>query len=637
MRPLKQKQVDALLASLQNEKEYVFLDTVRSDSENRHSYLFTEPQSRLDFFPGEDPLVFIAAMEEALGAGYYLAGWLSYEFGYLLEDKFSGLVRGGGAEPLASFGVFREPYRIDHETGTSDLLCPDVSSGLSGFSLKRIRTSQGQEDYLAAIHRVKEYIAAGDTYQVNYTLKLLFDFSGSPEAFYRELRRNQSVAYGALVRLGGEHILSLSPELFFRVEEDFILVRPMKGTMARGRDWSEDQERWQRLREDPKNRCENVMIVDLLRNDLARLSHQIGGAKVVTRSLFDVEQYESVLQMTSTIYAQTEGSVLSRLGLLEVLKPLFPCGSVTGAPKIRTMEIIQKLEDAPRGVYTGAIGYLSPSGGGVFNVPIRTIRLRGEKGEMGIGSGIVHDSDPEQEWQECLLKANFLTKSVPEFVLIETLLWELDGGYFLLDGHLKRLEKSALYFSFAYSRREVLEALELLVEEKAFGGQSLRVRLTLAKDGLLALTYHACESPTLFSLPPSPHKDHDSLPAIRVSESKVDSASPWFFHKTSQRGLFDQEFAKAGQCALFDCIFVNGGDELTEGCISNLIVYLEGRYVTPPVSSGLLAGTMRAKLLGEQKVKLWEEVLGREDLYRAEALFCCNSVRGVVQVRLVEE
>ena len=458
MRLLKHEQLDALLAIVQKTEEYIFLDTARVDAENKHSFLFLEPQTRLEFFQGDDPAAYVALLEKTLADGKYLAGWMSYEFGYLLEPRVAAILPSQipGKSPLASFGVFQEVYTFNHESGETNFPFSDYGITPSDFSVDNPRVSQSKTNYLDAIARIKEYIAAGDTYQVNYTLKLLFDFSGSPETFYRDLRRNQSVAYGAMMRLGGEHILSLSPELFFRVSEDSVRVRPMKGTMKRGRDWDEDTTFCELLKKDPKNRSENVMIVDLLRNDLGRLSHHIGQGQVNTRSLFDVERYESVLQMTSTITADTDKSVLKTAGIQGVLRALFPCGSITGAPKIRTMEIIRELEESPRGVYTGAIGYFSPGGDAVFNVPIRTIRIAGGKGEMGIGSGIVHDSDPEQEWEECLLKAHFLTKPVSEFVLIETLLLEPESGYWLLEEHLGRLQRSADYFSFNFSREDVL-------------------------------------------------------------------------------------------------------------------------------------------------------------------------------------
>ncbi len=376
------------------------------------------------------------------------------------------------------------------------------------------------------------------------------------------------------------------------------------------------------------------MIVDLLRNDLGRLNRQFGDKKVVTESLFNVERFESFLGMTSTIIAETDGNVLAKVSMLDFLKALYPCGSVMGAPKIRTMEIIRELEKMPRGVYTGAIGFFAPDGTGSFNVPIRTIRLADGRGEMGIGSGIVHDSDPQQEWDECLLKAHFLTKPIPEFVLIETLLREPEMGYWLLDEHLKRLEQSARYFSFRFSREDVTEALNRLQDKEKCNRKSYRVRLTLQKDGTVETTSQQCSSPLLQCLPENSTQSKEGLPCIRLSEKKIDSMSPWFYHKTSNRELFQDEFAEASRLGLFDIIFCNEKHELTEGSISNLVVLLGGKYYTPPVSCGLLAGTMRKHLLCSSIIKLHERVITLEDLRRADAIFCCNSVRGVVQVSL---
>lgn len=624
--------LDQLLSFLAGVEEYVFLDSSRLDKENNKSFLFLHPEKRLEFFAGDDLQSFLESLEDILAQGKYLAGWMGYEFGYLLEQRLAALLpRAAKDSPLASFGVFAEPIVYQHQNGNGEF--PLSSSvEVSDFSISNIRPSQKKESYLHAVSKIKEYIAAGDTYQVNYTLKLLFDFSGSAEQFYSSLRGNQSVSYGAMMRLGGEHILSLSPELFFRVDDDKVLVRPMKGTMKRGRDYQEDLAFCRSLASDSKNRSENVMIVDLLRNDLGRLTHQCGNDRVVTESLFDVERYESVLQMTSTVSVRTEENVFSQVSLLAFLKALYPCGSVTGAPKIRTMEIIRELEEFPRGVYTGAIGYFAPTGDAVFNVPIRTIRLSKDKGEMGIGSGIVHDSDPVQEWEECLLKAHFLTKPVATFSLIETLLLEEKGRYLLLDYHLQRLQQSAEYYSFHFDKDYVLSRLNSVRGKNREG--ALRVRLALQKDGTVEIASDSCDVPANFCLPAKPGKVRESLPCIALSDKTVDSTSSFFFHKTSNRELFTGEFTAARENGLFDIVFLNESGMLTEGCITNVILYLDGRYVTPVISSGLLAGTMRRKLLADDTVPLNEEVLTLADLQRAEAIFCCNSVRGVVQVQL---
>ncbi|MBW6520405.1 MAG: chorismate-binding protein [Desulfoarculaceae bacterium] len=643
--------LEQLLMFLADKEQFVFLDTAKPDPDNSTSLLFLDPVSRLQCWSGDDSRLFMARIESALAAGYYVAGWFSYEFGYLLEEKLQGLFcrEGDGSLLLADLGVFPDPLVFDHCSGKTDF--PVVSCGpavalaipaVGGMNpepqpapaLENVRPSQGHDAYLQAIKAIQQYIQAGDTYQVNYTLKLLFDFYGTPETLYKTLRRNQSVAYGAYLRLGESRLLSFSPELFFRKDAENIMVRPMKGTMKRGRFPEEDREQARHLRSDQKNRSENVMIVDLLRNDLGRLMHELGDGPVRTSSLFDVARYETLLQMTSTIVATgVRGSgrdSLVSLSLRQLFQALFPCGSVTGAPKIRTMEIIAELEPFRRGVYTGAIGYLAPSGAALFNVPIRTVSLCGKRGEMGVGSAIVADSDPEQEWQECLLKGSFLTSSTPAFQLIETLLWEPGAGYWLLADHLERLQASADYFLFYCDLLSVEQGL--MRECRLFAAVPMRVRLTMAKDGAVTISSHPCFLPVARQLPRRPDPGRTDLPRIELSPVRTDSSVPWYFHKTTRRELYDRELQRARANGLFDCCFLNERAELTEGCISNIILWRQGEYVTPSLQCGLLAGIMRKFLLTDAQIPLREEVLTPVDLQDAEALFLCNSVRGVVQV-----
>jgi para-aminobenzoate synthetase/4-amino-4-deoxychorismate lyase len=408
----------------------------------------------------------------------------------------------------------------------------------------------------------------------------------------------------------------------------------MKGTMKRGKTPAEDAENGRALAGDIKNRSENVMIVDLLRNDLGRLMHYTDNGDVRVRSLFDVEVYETLLQMTSTITAKTTPESLAHISLSNFFKALFPCGSVTGAPKIRTMQIINELEKERRGVYTGAVGYMAPTGEAMFNVPIRTIVLRGESGEMGIGSGIVHDSDPDQEWQECLLKGKFLTKPASEFQLFETLLHHPKNGYLLLEEHLQRLRASASYFLFSCDPDRV--KADLLEESRKFKESCMRVRITLAKDGTLTLSSAPCKEPVHYRLPEKPPFEIAEMPKIGFSATRTDARSSWFYHKTTRRDLYDREFAAAGKKSLFDVCFHNTDGEVTEGCITNIIISQDGSYFTPPVRCGLLPGVMRGKLLQDRDRLLVERVLTIDDVRNADAVFLCNSVRGVVQVRFSE-
>jgi para-aminobenzoate synthetase/4-amino-4-deoxychorismate lyase len=464
-------------------------------------------------------------------------------------------------------------------------------------------------------------------------MKLLFDFRGSPEALYRDLRRNQSVGYGAYLRRGDERILSFSPELFFRKSGKEITARPMKGTLVRGRYGEEEGERMRELHEDGKNRSENVMIVDLLRNDLSRLLHGHGQSRVYVQSLFDVEPYESLLQMTSTVKAAADPQIMGNLKLTEIFRALFPCGSITGAPKIRTMEIINELEVGPRGVYTGAIGYFAPDGSAAFNVPIRTVRLQDGLGEMGVGAGITYDSEPHEEWRESLLKGRFLTHRQPEFHLFETLLWRHDGGYYLLDEHLGRLAEGAEFFKFFCDIDMVSRRLNEVAASS--GAACRRVRVRLAKDGRVSIDVVEAEPPAHLTLPLRPERPEDKLPRVAFATVPVETTSPWVYHKTSRRDLYSREYGRAQAEGHWDRLFCNERGEVTEGCISNIIIFREGQFVTPPVKCGLLPGVMRGKLLAASAPSLGEAVLTEHEVRAAEAVYLCNSVRGVVRVTLL--
>jgi para-aminobenzoate synthetase/4-amino-4-deoxychorismate lyase len=638
MLKIQEPDLEKLLKLLAGKEEFVFLDTSRPDHENVESLLFLKPVDRLICKAGENLENYLAALQEHLAKGFYLAGWIGYEFGAMLE----GRIRAGKNDHplnqlvLADLGVFLKPFKFNHNTGENNFPFESDCGPLDGeWSISALRPNMAKEEFIEILSKVQEYINAGDTYQVNYTMKLLFDFEGSAEALYSVLRKNQSVAYSAYIRNGEERTLSFSPELFFRKKGDEITVRPMKGTALKGRNCLEEQRNSSELHSDAKNRSENVMIVDLLRNDLARLMHGHGESRVFVDSLFDVESYESLLQMTSTIKARSSSSTMSRLSLIELFRALFPCGSITGAPKIRTMQIIDELEKDRRGVYTGAIGYFGPDGSAVFNVPIRTVRLQKNSGEMGIGAGITHDSKPEDEWEESLLKGRFLTHSQPDFQLFETILWQPDTGYWLLEEHLQRLVSGARFFTFSCDLKEI--RLRLSSEETTFGGSCYRVRLVLAKDGRISLTAVPCAAPMLKVLPANPEKNEvPDCAIIGFSPESVvpDKESPWLFYKTTMRTLYDTHYKLAQENGLFDYIFCNDAGEVTEGCITNLILYTDGNYITPPVASGLLPGVMRQHLLANHTVSLAERVVTRDDVNAAAALFVCNSVRGLVRVKM---
>ena len=612
-----------LIDTLEKKKEFIFLETGKITAENRQSFLFTEPLCWLTCRRDGDARAFLAKLDQLRHRGFFLAGWFNYEFSYLLEPAFADFLPSAGRSgPLAGFGVFENPMVFDHRSGSfpgGKKWSPTMADDRD-ISIDKLRTNLSRQEFLADMEKIHQYIRAGDTYQVNYTFMLDFLVSGPAGALYRRLCNNQSVSYTAWIRHQGRDIMSFSPELFFRVRGRDIKVRPMKGTLGRGRNMEEDQQAAERLCQDEKSRSENVMIVDLLRNDLASLLHRIGGGRVEVQSLFDVEVYESLLQMTSTIKGQTESGPMN---LADIIPSLFPCGSVTGAPKIRAMEIIRELEREDRGVYCGAIGYCGPDSM-CFNVPIRTLTLENGRGRMGIGAGIVNDSDPGDEWRECLLKAEFLTRQRPVFHLVETLLWHHEKGYVLLQEHLERLAASAAYFFFHLDLEEVGYFLDR--EAAGFATDAMRVRVLLGRDGTCNIT----SSP----LPPLPD-GKTSRPVVAFSSQRVDPADTFLYHKTTFRPLFIQERQRAEDLGLFDILFVNTRGEVTEGTITTIFSEHEGCLYTPPEDCGLLPGTLRRHLLESGRAR--EKVLTVRDLQQADKLYVGNSVRGLVRVQLVDK
>ncbi len=632
--------LDKLITFLSKEKEFVFLDTSRPDNENNQSLLFLNPVKRL-VCKGSDSLEdYLVKLQEYIQNGYYLAGWVGYEFGAILEGRISNNINQFKKEHevVADLGVFLKPYTFDHYTGKNDFpLKSHQGSSLqeAQYKISELRPNMTKKEFVSSLGIVQDYIAAGDTYQVNYTMKLLFDFDGDIGKLYSDLRRNQSVAYGAFLRSRGEDILSFSPELFFKKKGSQITARPMKGTAPRGRHLGEELQNSNYLHNDTKNRSENVMIVDLLRNDLARLMHGHGQSRVSVESLFDVESYESLLQMTSTIKADCAEESMQDLSLTELFRALFPCGSITGAPKIRTMQIIDELEKDRRGVYTGAIGYFGPDGVAAFSVPIRTVRLNGKSGEMGIGAGITHDSVSEEEWDESLLKGEFLTHSKPDFQLFETILYTPGDGYYLLREHLERLQKGARYFKFFCDTERIRR--RLLLEKEKFPARPHRVRVELRKDGGISVDSSPCDAGKCFELPANALNSKSVLPKRKIafSNEKVATENPWCFHKTTMRKLYNEEYLRAQESGLFDVVFCNTRGEVTEGCITNVVICVEGVYKTPPVDCGLLPGVMRQHLLNNSVVPVVEERITVADVENAEVVYLCNSVRGVVPVTLV--
>lgn len=491
--------------------------------------------------------------------------------------------------------------------------------------IANLQASVTDAEFNAAIARIHAYIEAGDTYQVNYTYRLRFDAFGSPTALYAKLRASQPVPYGALIGLpDGRAVLSLSPELFVRHTNGELTACPMKGTAAATGDAKQDAARAKALAADPKNRAENLMIVDLLRNDLGRIA-TVGSVQVPR--LFEVNRFNQVLQMTSTLRAQLRDDV----ALPELFAALYPCGSVTGAPKRRTMQIIRELEPMPRGLYTGAIGWFDAPdstrhaqriGDFCLSVPIRTLVLQPpgadglRAGEMGVGAGIVHDSTATEEAAECRLKARFLTALPHDFELFETM-HATAAGCRYLERHLQRLRGSADYFGFAYDEAKVRAS----VQTSCAGlppMDAYRMRLTLSQSG-------AC---TLQAAPLLPLAEPVKL--LLATQPTI-STDLFLRHKTTVRERYDAAWRAAEAQGAFDMLFCNTQGELTEGARSNLFIKLDGRWFTPPLAAGLLPGVMRAILLDDPAWDASERRLTLDDLRDAEEIVVCNALRGVMR------
>jgi para-aminobenzoate synthetase/4-amino-4-deoxychorismate lyase len=564
----------------------------------------------------------LAQMQAALGRGLHAVSLLTYELG----GHLLGIEAHPASGPLAQVLLFE---RCEHLSAAqvAQWLAGRVGGREAPAGIAAVRPNVSQAEFTDALNRIHELIAAGDTYQVNYTYRLRFDAFGSIEALYARLRARQPVPYGALIALpDSSALLSLSPELFIRHAGGELMARPMKGTAPAALEDAENERRARLLAADTKNRAENLMIVDLLRNDLGRVA-QTGSVEV--SALFDVQRYSSVLQMTSTVRAQLRPDV----GLADIFSALYPCGSITGAPKRRTMEIIRELEPAPRGIYTGAIGWFDPPQAGAplgdfcLSVPIRTLALQPESGgvrsgEMGVGAGIVFDSDPADEFAECQLKARFLTGLDNQFEIFETIRADRDDGCRHLELHLARMAASARYFGFPFDAAAARRALD---QACAAFPKGVRHRLRLALS-------HAGQ----FTIQSGPLAPITEPVALLMAQEGTLADDVFARHKTSIRSRYDAAWRDAERHGAFDALFFNERGELTEGGRSNVFVRIGGRWYTPPLPCGVLPGIMRAVLLAAPAWNASERVITRAMLDDVEDVMVCNALRGPLRAFLLE-
>ncbi len=537
-------------------------------------------------------------IEEAVRTqGVWAVGFIGYEAAPAFDAAI--MANAPGALPLLWFGLYEEPRMLDSIPIAHSPHIPRYTW----------QASESKAAYDAAIARIRRLIAAGDTYQVNHTLRLCSELQESPQALFARMVEANKPSYSAYLDMGRFVICSASPELFFEIDGDTITSKPMKGTMGRGL-WKEDDEaKALRLLNSAKDRAENVMIVDMVRNDLGRIA-RTGSLKVPR--LFHIERYPTLWQMTSTVQAQ------SNAGFSEIVRALFPAASITGAPKARATQIIAELESTARGVYTGCVGYLAPGRRAQFNVAIRTTVVDRETNrvEYGLGSGIVWDSTSSAEYAECLLKARIVTDAPPPFELLETLLWEPGIGYFLLEEHLHRLGDSAHYLDVPVDMAEVRKTLLSAVPASAT--LALRARLVVDRSGNCNVV--------LRDMPPN-----KSEPVtLAIAATPVRRGNPFLYHKTTHRSLYETATAAYPECD--DVVLWNEEGEVTESTIANIVIESDGRLITPPLQCGLLPGVFRQVLLREGKIE--EVCIKLDDLRAAQRIWVINSVRKWREARM---
>ena len=562
---------------------YVLIDDARPGGETR---LYRSPAEVVTASRVAEVAPALARLRAAASRGLHAAGYLAYEAGAAFESRLAIAPHA----PLLWFGLFERWDTVDPAA-----FLPDPAGAWIGRPVPLIARGA----YEAQVRAALDLIAAGDLYQVNLSFPATVPLAGDPLAAYAQLRRRAAAGYGAVVSTGRETLLSLSPELFFALDGDRLACRPMKGTAARSDDAALDRAAAARLAADPKQRAENLMIVDLMRNDLARVA--VPGS-VAVPELWTVETYPTVHQLTSTVTA----TLAPGLTAVDVLAATFPCGSIIGAPKVRAMEAIAAIEDRPRGPYTGSIGRIDADGGARFNVAIRTLQVADGEATLSLGAGIVADSVPAAEWDECLAKGAFVGDGTASFDLIETMAFDPEDGIPLLERHLARMKGSADALGFAFDRhatRNELQAATFRLRTPR------RVRLLLAPSGRVAVEVAAMPLPLAAPL------------SVAVVPLPVSPADLRLHHKTSARAFYDDARRAAGTD---EVVFVHDG-HLTEGSFTSIFVRRDGLLVTPPAGP-LLPGVLRAELLATGRAV--ERVLTPSDL--TGSFLVGNALRGLL-------
>ena len=583
------------------DQPFVLLDDARL-CDAAPARLYSNPIRTLIAHTADELRLVLDELAQAQATGLHTAGYLAYEAGFALEQRFAERLENPDIPtPLAWFGLFEDYSQIDAKTVMSML--PDPA----GAWLGPLRPKVARGDYDAAFDAIEGYITDGDIYQANLTFRAEAEYSGNPLALYAALRERSSAGYGGAIWTGEQWFLSFSPELFFALKDGRVTTKPMKGTASRLTDPVADAAIARVLREDPKQRAENLMIVDLLRNDLSRVAEP---GSVAVPELFVIESYPTVHQMTSTVTVQlAEG-----LGAVDLIRAIFPCGSITGTPKIRAMEIIDEIESSPRGIYCGSIGRIDAGGDAAFNVAIRTFHLNTyqKRVSVGLGSGVVADSDGASEWAECLAKGRFAAVTRPDFDLIETMRFEPASGIVRLELHLDRMKESARALDFAFDRHEARNRLHAATFHLA---DAVKLRLVVSRGGALAIEVRPLPA------------DVSEPWNVAIVAHVVDPQDFRLSHKTSDRAFYD-DARRASNAD--EVLFIDSDGYLTEGSITAIFVERDGTLMTPPLLRGLLPSVLRRELI--ESGHAIEADLSPDDL--AEGFFLGNSLRGLFPAKL---
>jgi len=564
---------------------------------------FSRPKYIFESYECEEVLQDLRCVEEYVKSGNYAAGYITYEAAPAFDNSLA--VFENCEKPLLWFGIYDAPEIID-------LNDADFSFGGEFEMLPEL----SKNEYLDILEVIKEHIENGDIYQANFTYRLnissSFNFEKSKlYSLFLNIMRNHPVPYGAYVDTGKDQILSFSPELFIERQGDCIFSRPMKGTSRRGFTAILDMECKNELYEDEKNRAENLMIVDMVRNDFGKIC-DIGSVKV--ERLFEIQTYPTLHQMISEV----SGILPANISLFEILKAVFPAASITGAPKVMAMRIINELERSPRNIYTGTIGCMKPMGDICFNVPIRTLFLSNGKAELGIGSGIVADSIPEDEWDECILKSKFMNAGGNKFKLLETMLWDRDSGVLYANEHFDRMLNSAFLLGWSCDRDILFHAVE----------DGLRRNIKKKSDIYrIRLLYSPVEGvETEFHIMNDAGWGKGSFAKLKISKEHTNSRDFFLYHKTTRRSFYDSSFRDAVKEGYDEVVFFNEKKQLTEGAISNIFLKINGNWFTPALKCGLLSGIWREKTI--KKLNAEAKILFLCDLQNADDIMVGNSVRG---------